>query len=79
MGWPCTRSNLVISRDANSKLRPEYIKNDPHGPVSKWQTAARYHSVITREKCTVSGVEKSAIDFLIISSDLLNTISAGTK
>ena len=73
--------------DANSKLGPEYIHGDPYGQSPNGKVLAeiidrhalcvanglqeKREGLITREKDTVNGLKKSVIDFVIISSDLL--------
>ena len=73
--------------DANAKLGPKYIQGDPHkqstngrilsGLVERHALCVvngvkdKRKGIITREKHTVLGVEKSVIDLVIISSDLV--------
>ena len=72
--------------DANAKLGPDLIQGDPHvkSPNGKLLEAilerhalcvvngivAKRKGIITREKITVAGVERSVIDFVIVSHDL---------
>ena len=78
--------SILICMDANSKLGPEYIQGDPHSQSPNGKVLAgiidrhalfvangatgKKEGLITREKCTVIGVHKSEIDFVIISRDL---------
>ena len=78
---------ILIAMDANSKLGPEYIHGDPYGQSPNGKVLAeiidrhalcvanglqeKREGLITREKDTVNGLKKSVIDFVIISSDLL--------
>ena len=78
--------------DANSKLGPKYIEQDPNAQSQNGKLLAdvmnrhaltvvnglkeKCVGVITREKCTVEGVERSVIDFVITSSDLVKHIQS---
>ena len=84
--------SVIISMDANSKLGPKYIEQDPHAQSQNGKLLAdvmNRHALtvvnglkekcvgaITREKCTVEGVERSVIDFVITSSDLVKHIQS---
>ena len=79
--------STIIAMDANAKLGPTYIQGDPHKQSSNGRILAelierhalcvvngvkdKRKGIITREKHTVLGVEKSVIDLVIISSDLV--------
>ena len=81
---------VIIMMDANSKLGNKYIKEDPkpqskngkllakivdqHALVVVNGLEGKYKGVITREKHTTEGVEKSVIDFVIISESLANMV-----
>ena len=76
--------------DANSKIGPEYLKEDPHPQSRNGKLLAnnldRYAlivvnglnqkctGVITRVKNTTDSIEKSVIDFVVMSSDLVSHI-----
>jgi hypothetical protein len=76
--------------DANAKLGPEFIAEDPYNQLANGNFLAGLvsrHSLcvvngltekrkgsITRQKNTVLGVQKSIIDFVIASSDLIEHI-----
>ena len=78
--------SVIISMDANSKLGKTYIAGDPHEQSKNGKTLSeiierhalivingltdKCTGLITRERSTVQGVEKSVIDFVIVSSDL---------
>ena len=78
--------------DANSKLGPNHILGDPHGQSGNGKLLADIldrHALIvlngvqekctglyTREKRTVSGVEQSVINFVIVSSNLINHVQS---
>ena len=78
--------SLLISFDSNSKLGPSWIPNDPHGQSQNGQVLAgimerhalfvangdgdKCSGLITRQRTTVDSVEKSAIDFVIMSHDM---------
>jgi hypothetical protein len=82
--------SIIISMDANSKLGPEYIKGDPYSQSPNGKLLAdilnrhaltvvnglpnKCSGLITREKVTVDGVQKSVIDFVIVSSDLVKHV-----
>ena len=82
--------SVIIAMDANSKLGPNHIPGDPHqisingkvlegiverhGLVVVNGLLEKRKGTITREKNTVNGTEKSIIDLVLISSDLLNHI-----
>ena len=73
--------------DANAKLGPKYIHDDPYDQSSNGKILAeiidrhalcvanglpgKREGLITRQKETVIGIKKSVIDFVIISRDLL--------
>ena len=78
--------SVMISFDANSKLGPLYIKGDPHtisengkileGIIERHALCVangiseKSKGIITRERTTKDSIEKSVIDFVLISSDL---------
>ena len=78
--------SLIISMDANSKLGQSIIPGDPHEQSKNGKILSeiiKRHALIvvngiqgkctgliTRERRTVQGVEKSVIDFVIVSRDL---------
>ena len=80
--------SLLIELDANSKLGPQIIKDDPHAQSQNGKLLANIisrHSLvvlngkedlcegsITRRRVTKNGVEESIIDFVMISEDLLH-------
>ena len=77
---------VIITMDANSKLGPKYIEGDPHSMSDNGkilESIIRRHAlivanglkrkrrgIITRQKTTVNGIEKSAIDLVLISNTL---------
>ena len=82
--------STIIAMDANSKLGPNYIEDDPH-PQSKNGTVLagivdrhamcvvngvkeKRKGLITRKRITVNKIEESIIDFVIISKDLIELI-----
>ena len=83
--------SIIIAMDANAKLGRDYIPNDPktinkNGKVLAEITKRNALCVvnglqdictglITRESTTVNGNEKSVIDFVIISQDLLKHLN----
>ena len=78
--------SVVIELDANSKLGSTYVENDPHvmsangkilegivqrnGLIVANGLKGKSEGVITRQRSTVQGVEKSVIDYVLISEDL---------
>ena len=76
--------------DANSKLGPNYIPGDPYDMSKNGKVldgiidrhalcvvnglTGKQKGVITRERHTVSGVERSVIDLVIMSSDMIKHI-----
>ena len=76
--------------DANSKLGPQIVKNDPHDQTPNGKLLAgiisrhgllvvngledRCEGNITRRRVTKNGIEESIIDFVIVSPDLENDI-----
>ena len=83
--------SVIIELDANSKLGNTYVPNDPHtmsangkilegivkrnGLIVANGIRGKSEGVITRQRTTVKGVEKSVIDFVLISEDLENHIT----
>ena len=82
--------SIIVSFDANSKLGPEWIPNDRHKQSPNGAVLAgiikrhalvvanslkgKSSGVITRNRTTVDGDEKSTIDFVIISSDMVDKV-----
>ena len=81
---------VIVQLDANSKLGPQLIKNDPHEQSPNGSILAgileRQHLVlvnglgekckglITRKRTTVKAVEKSIIDFMIVSDEVADVL-----
>ena len=81
---------VIISLDANSKLGSTFIENDPHEQSRNGKLLAdiierhalivvngekeKCVGLITRERHTVDGTEKSVINFVITSSTLIKHI-----
>ena len=79
--------SVIIAMDANSKLGPTYIENDPkpmsengiilsgimerHALIVANGVKEKCKGVITRKRNTKKGTQESAIDLVIISSDML--------
>ena len=84
--------SIFLKMDANSKLGPEYIKEDPHGQSQNGRILSgiikrhklivvngledKCTGVITRRRVTKDSIEESAIDFVIISNDLLDSVES---
>ena len=84
--------SIVLEMDANSKLGPEYIKEDPHSQSQNGHILSgiiKRHNlivvngledkctgVIPRRRVTKDSIEESAIDFVIISNDLLDSVES---
>ena len=82
--------SMIIEADFNSKLGPEFIPNDPHpqsenngkllASIIKRQklTVVNGHvtcqGTITRKRITTIRTEESAISFVLVSEDLVNSI-----
>ena len=78
--------SVIITMDANSKLGPNYIPGDSHDMSQNGKVldgiidrhalcvinglTGKRKGVITRERHTVNGVERSVIDLVIMSSDM---------
>ena len=78
--------SVIIQMDANSKLGNTYVENDPHSmsPNGKILEGIiqrnalivangikdKSDGVITRERTTINGIERSVIDYVLISADL---------
>ena len=76
--------------DANSKLGSQYIEGDPHAQTLNGKLLAgildrhamvvvngldqKRVGIITRQRTTKDGVEKSVINFVIMSSDLIKHV-----
>ena len=85
-------TSVILMGDLNSKLGPEFIKNDPHSITENGSILAGImernaltvvngleqvcRGLITRERTTVDSVEKSIIDFVIVSQDIVQSISS---
>ena len=83
-------SSVIISLDANSKLGKEWIPEDSHKQSPNGRVLSgilkrhalfvanslqgRSTGTITRRRTTVDGEEKSTIDFLILSADLVEDV-----
>ena len=78
--------STIIGFDANSKLGQKWIPNDPHEQSQNGHTLAgimerhalvvangtdKCKGVITRRRTTTHGEEISAIDFVLLSHDLV--------
>ena len=80
--------SIVISLDANSKLGPEWIPKDPniqspnglilagilerHALFVANGDPEKCSGLITRKRTTSAGIEASAIDFVILSHDMIS-------
>ena len=84
-------ASVILELDANSKLGPELIPGDPHmqtangsflaGIISRQNliignSMACAVGLITRQRTTINGEEKSVIDFMLFSSDILENIKS---
>ena len=84
-------SSVILQLDANSKLGPNLIPGDPHNQSTNGSMLAgiiaRQNLVIgnslrcstgliTRQGSTVNGEEQSVIDFLLLSSDILEEVES---
>ena len=81
---------VIVMGDMNSKLGKQYIKHDPKDMSENGKVLAgilernaltvvngmegRCNGTVTRERTTVNSVERSVIDFVIVSSDLVKDI-----
>ena len=77
---------IIIGFDANSKLGPEWIKNDPNPQSTNGHILAgilerhalivangdleKCTGVVTRKRTTVNSTESSAIDFVLMSNEI---------
>ena len=84
--------SIIIEMDANSKLGPEWIVNDPHNQTQNGRILAgilernnlvvvngmknKCNGLITRTRVTTEGREASVIDFVIISDDLVESVNS---
>ena len=84
--------SIIIMGDLNSKLGAEYIKKDPKERTENGKILAgilernalsvvngmeqKCTGIITRERHTINGIEKSIIDFVIISEDLVTEVES---
>ena len=82
--------SLIIEMDANSKLGKEFIENDPKPMSGNSKILAgilnrhalcvanglkeKVHWVITRKRTTKNSTEESAIDLVIVSSDMIEHV-----
>ena len=78
--------SVIVQMDANAKLGPEYIKGDPKSMSGNGRVLAgimerhvlivinglqdKCNGTITRQRNTTNNIEKSVIDFIIVSQDL---------
>ena len=82
--------SIIIEMDSNSKLGPELIPNDPHRQSTNGKILSgilqrnglvvangnvKCEGKITRRRITKEGVEKSIIDHVINSEDLVNDMN----
>ena len=83
-------TSIIIELDANSKLGPEYILNDPkamspngrilggiverHALIVANDVKEKSHGVITRKRTTINNSEESVIDLVVISNDLFKSL-----
>ena len=81
---------VIVQLDANSKLGPHLIKNDPHEQSPNGSILAdilerqqlvlvnglgeKCSGVITRKRKTVKTVEQSIIDFMIVSDEVADVL-----
>ena len=81
---------VILMGDINSKLGPTYIKDDPHtmsgngiilsGIMERNELIVvnglteKCKGLITRERSTVNNIERSIIDFVIVSKDIVEDI-----
>ena len=79
--------SYIIAMDANAKLGPTYIPGDPHpisqngkllsGIIERHAICVanglveKRQGIITREIHTINGIEKSVIDLVLLSGDLI--------
>ena len=84
--------SIILMGDLNSKLGAEYIKKDPKEITENGKILAgilernalsvvngmeqKCTGLITRERHTINGVEKSIIDFVIVSEDLVTEVES---
>ena len=82
--------SVILRGDLNCKLGPQYIPNDPKIMSENGEILAgimernalivinglegKCKGLITRERHTVNSVEKSVIDFVIVSEDLVEQV-----
>ena len=82
--------SLIIEMDANSKLGKEFIENDPKpmsgngkilsGIINRHELCVanglkgKVNGVITRKRTTKISTEESAIDLVIVSSDMIEHV-----
>ena len=82
--------SVIISFDANSKMGHKYIPGDPHSISENGKViegilerhalsvgnglAGKSRGTITRARNTVDGEEKSVIDLVLLSSDLVDNL-----
>ena len=77
--------SIILEMDSNSKLGPEFIRNDPNKMSPNGRILSkilerhalivangseRFQGLVTRERTTTQRTEKSCIDILVLSSDL---------
>ena len=76
---------VVLQTDANAKIGKEYLKNDPNNTSANGKillqlckrqnltilnTLDTCKGVITRERATVNGIERSVIDYIIVCKEM---------
>ena len=82
--------SIMICLDANSKLGPAHIPDDPHDMSENGKVVEgiikrhalivgngikeKTNGVITRKRTTIHGVEESAIDLVLLSEDLVESL-----
>ena len=86
--------SILISFDANSKLGPSWIPKDLHAQSPNGKILAgildrhalivvnglegKSKGTITRHRTTIDSIERSTIDFVILSSDLVENVVSVT-
>ena len=86
-----SQKSIIIQMDANSKLGKDIVPNDIHEQTANGAALAgiiqrnalvvvnslgpKVNGSITRRRVTVDNIEESIIDFVIISSDLVEDVS----
>ena len=81
---------IIVMGDMNSKLGPKYVKHDPKEMSENGKVLSgiiernaltvvngmttKCDGTITRERSTINGIEKSVIDFVIVSSNMVKDV-----